>query len=75
MLDSTTADICNCAAVGLPDAILASLFLEKFVADVPWAHIDIAGTAQSGAAKKWLNHGTTGFGTRLLIDLALNFQA
>ena len=48
---------------------------EEFVAGKPWVHIDIAGTAQSGAAKKWINHGPTGFGARLLIDVALNFRA
>ncbi len=40
----------------------------------PWAHIDIAGTAQSWTASKWRNKGTTGFGARLLVDLALNFK-
>lgn len=69
MLDSTTADICNCAAVGLPDAILASLFLEKFVADVPWAHIDIAGTAQADAERSVRVPGGSGFGARLLAHL------
>ena len=40
---------------------------------LPWAHIDIAGTAQADAASGWLNKGATGFGTRLLIDLCLGF--
>lgn len=69
MLDSTTADICNCAAVGLPDAILASLFLEKFVDGVPWAHIDIAGTAQADADRSVRVPGGSGFGARLLAQL------
>ena len=73
-LDSVIADLRN---LGGPNAgtITAALFLEEFVAGKPWAHIDIAGTAQSNSAEKWRNHGTTGFGTRLLIDLALNFKA
>ncbi|MDO5736889.1 MAG: leucyl aminopeptidase [Propionibacteriaceae bacterium] len=71
-LDSPIADIRN---LGGPNAgaIHAALFLEEFVGDTPWGHIDIAGTGESAVADKWRNKGTTGFGTRLLIDLALNF--
>ena len=43
--------------------------------DAVLAPVDIAGTAQSGSAEKWRNNGTTGFGTRLLLDFALNFRA
>jgi leucyl aminopeptidase len=71
-LDSEIADFTN---MGGPNAgsITAALFLAEFVGDTPWAHIDIAGTAQSDAATGWTNKGATGFGTRLLIDLALRF--
>lgn len=71
-LDSPIADIRN---LGGPNAgaIHAALFLEEFVDGKPWGHIDIAGTGESAVADKWRNKGTTGFGTRLLIDLALNF--
>ncbi|HZK04265.1 MAG TPA: leucyl aminopeptidase family protein [Actinomycetaceae bacterium] len=72
-LDSEIADLRNVGGVNA-GSITAALFLEEFVGETPWAHIDIAGTAQSGSAKKWRNKGTTGFGTRLLIDLALNFR-
>lgn len=72
-LDSVIADLRN---LGGPNAgsITAALFLAEFVGDTPWAHLDIAGTAQSNSAEKWRNKGTTGFGTRLLIDFALNFH-
>jgi leucyl aminopeptidase len=71
-LDSDIADMSN---MGGPNAgqITAALFLAEFVGDVPWAHIDIAGTAQADAANSWRNKGATGFGTRLLIDLAVRF--
>ena len=71
-LDSDIADLTN---MGGPNAgsITAALFLEEFVGGVPWAHIDIAGTAQSDVASGWVNKGATGFGTRLLVDLALRF--
>ena len=68
-LDSPIADLAN---MGGPNAgsITAALFLAEFVGDVPFAHIDIAGTAQSDAARGWVNKGATASGTRLLIDLA-----
>lgn len=72
-LDSPTADLRN---LGGPNAgtITAALFLNEFVAEKPWAHIDIAGTAQSPGDKGWFTAGTTGFGARLLVELALNFE-
>ena len=54
-------------------SITAALFLAEFVGDTPWAHIDIAGTAQLPAARGWRNKGATGFGTRLLVELACTF--
>ncbi|NHB83931.1 hypothetical protein G7085_02615 [Tessaracoccus sp. HDW20] len=73
-LDSPIADLRNMGGANA-GSITAALFLEEFVDGRPWAHIDIAGTAQSWSAAGWRNHGTTGFGARLLIDLALNFSA
>jgi leucyl aminopeptidase len=74
LLDSNVADMKN---VGGPygGAILAALFLEEFVGDTPWAHLDIAGPMNSDADEGWLSRGATGFGTRLLIQLALDFTA
>jgi leucyl aminopeptidase len=71
-LDSPIADLTNMGGANA-GSITAALFLAEFVDDVPWAHIDIAGTAQSDAPRGWVNKGPTGSGTRLLIDLALNF--
>ena len=55
-------------------AITAALFLEHFVGDVPWAHLDIAGAAWSDADRGILTAGCTGFGARLLLQLALDFS-
>jgi leucyl aminopeptidase len=73
-LDSEIADLSN---MGGPNAgsITAALFLAEFVDGVPWAHVDIAGTAQADAPRTWRNKGATGFGTPLLIDLATRFTA
>ena len=72
LLDSNVADMKN---VGGPygGAIIAALFLEEFVGETPWAHLDIAGPMNSDADDGWLSRGATGFGTRLLIQLALDF--
>lgn len=71
-LDSDIADISN---LGGPfaGATTAALFLNEFVAGLPWAHIDIAGTMQSDADDSWRSKGATGFGARLLTELALRF--
>ncbi len=72
LLDSHVADMRN---IGGPHggAITASLFLAEFVGDTPWAHLDIAGPMDVDADDGWLSKGATGFGTRLLIDLALGW--
>ncbi|MEU8224157.1 leucyl aminopeptidase [Kribbella sp. NPDC048915] len=72
-LDSPIADMTNMGGVNA-GSITAALFLEEFVDGRPWAHVDIAGTAQLPAARTWRNRGATGFGTRLLIEFALRFQ-
>jgi len=71
-LDSTVADVRN---VGGDDAgaITAALFLELFVDGLPWAHVDMAGTARTERDLPWRPKGATGYGTRLLIDFLLNF--
>ena len=71
-LDSYAADMRN---IGGPPggAITAALFLSEFVADVPWAHLDIAGPMAVDSDDGWLSKGASGFGTRLLIDLATTF--
>ena len=71
-LESSVADMTN---LGGPYAgsITAGLFLEEFVAGTPWAHIDIAGTGQAESARRWVQKGPTGFGARLLVELAARF--
>jgi leucyl aminopeptidase len=71
-LDSTVADMKNLGGTNA-GAITAGLFLAEFVGDVPWAHIDIAGTAQSASDTGWQTAGCSGFGARLLVQLALDF--
>ena len=72
LLDSVVADMKN---IGGPyaGAITASIFLSEFAGDVPWAHLDIAGPMMVDGDDGIHAKGATGFGTRLLIDLAANF--
>jgi leucyl aminopeptidase len=73
-LDSTVADLKN-LGYGEGGAITAALFLEEFVGGLPWAHIDMAGVAQSTDGRPWHTPGCTGFGARLLVEFATNFRA
>jgi leucyl aminopeptidase len=72
LLDSVVADMKN---IGGPyaGAITASIFLSEFAGDIPWAHLDIAGPMMVDSDEGIYAKGATGFGTRLLIDLASNF--
>jgi leucyl aminopeptidase len=64
------ADIVNSARVRDASPIQGAAFLTWFVpADLPWAHIDIAGTANLEKAEAPLAAGPTGFGVRLLSRL------
>jgi leucyl aminopeptidase len=72
-LDSEVADLANIGGQNA-GAITAALFLEEFTGGLPWAHLDIAGTAQVDRAESWLTKGCSGFGARLLADLAVGFQ-
>jgi leucyl aminopeptidase len=73
LLDSDVADVKN---VGGPygGAITAAVFLAEFVEDVPWAHLDIAGPMKVDTDESWRSKGATGFGTRLLVELATSFS-
>ena len=65
-LKTNFADVANVAGRA-GGAVTAAKFLQRFTADFPWAHLDIAGTAwKSGAAK-----GATGRPVSLLLDYLL----
>jgi leucyl aminopeptidase len=64
---SDFADVKNVGA-GNAGTQAGAAFLEKFVGDdIPWAHVDIAGTAW-GDEKSHQAKGATGFGVRLLVE-------
>ena len=55
-------------------AITAALFLKEFSGDLPWVHMDIAGTAWADQAAPHQPKGATGVGVRTLAELALDGQ-
>ncbi|MEA2195405.1 MAG: leucyl aminopeptidase, partial [Solirubrobacteraceae bacterium] len=68
-LDSDTADLMNVNEARKAGSSVAAEFLQRFTADVPWAHLDIAGTAW-GASKPYAAKGGSGWGVRLFVELA-----
>lgn len=68
MIDTPNADVKNVGG-RWAGSITAAQFLQRFSNDVPWAHLDIAGTA-FGAPKDDINQGwASGYGVRLLNQL------
>jgi leucyl aminopeptidase len=66
-IKSDLADIKNVG--GKPGAaIIAARFLQNFVGDYPWVHVDIAGVAFSEKERTYIPKGATGFGARLLLQ-------
>ena len=65
----TVADLANVAKKRKDGTIYAGYFLEEFVDGVPWAHLDIAGTSWD-VGREYVGKGATGFGARLLVELA-----
>ena len=66
-LDSEVADLKNVG--GRPaGCVTAGWFLREFAGDVPWAHLDIAGTAWKDEPAAYLRKGATGVPTRLFVE-------
>jgi leucyl aminopeptidase len=64
-LSSKVADADN--APSGPGAIMAALFLQHFVGDLPWAHLDVASVGDSPKENYEWTTGPTGFGARVLL--------
>jgi leucyl aminopeptidase len=69
LTEGTVGDLTNASAKRKAGTIYAGSFLEEFVAGVPWAHVDIAGTAWD-VGRAYTGDDASGFGVRLLVDLA-----
>ena len=69
LIKSGYADIANAVEARKAGSITAAQFLRRFTGDVPWAHLDVAGTAYENG-KPYTPKGGAGFGVRLLVELA-----
>ena len=71
-LESTIADVKQCAMESTADHILAAKFLQRFVKeDTPWIHVDLAASNNKGGLAH-VPTETTGFGVRFTLNLLLD---
>jgi leucyl aminopeptidase len=64
------ADLVNVSEQRKASSAYAAAFLEEFVDGRPWAHLDIAGVAWDQDNRDYVGKGASGWGVRLLVDLA-----
>jgi leucyl aminopeptidase len=71
-VDSNFADMKNGSELREGAPVLAAMFLNEFTGEGPWAHFDIAGPAYLRRRRPdyALDEGGTGYGVRLLVELA-----
>jgi leucyl aminopeptidase len=72
MIDTKNADMKNTGG-RYGGAITAAQFLQRFVKETPWAHLDIAGTAMGSPANEISQSWSSGFGVRLLDRLVRDY--
>jgi leucyl aminopeptidase len=77
LIDSAFADMKNSSVRGQAQPTYAASFLEEFVGEGPWAHVDVAGTAffTWGRNDYLSQKGGTGYGVRLIAELATKLSA
>jgi leucyl aminopeptidase len=66
-IDSRVADIKNAGSDRSAGTITAACYLQEFVGETPWAHLDIAGTAWDFTEKSYIPKGPSGTGVRTLV--------
>jgi leucyl aminopeptidase len=71
MIKGRYGQIVNSTTKREATALTAGEFLHRFAGETPWAHLDIAGTAWDVRRPYFADRGATGFGVRLLVELAL----
>ena len=69
LMKGTVADLSNLASKRKAGTITAAAFLQEFVGETPWAHVDIAGTAWD-VGREYTGSDASGYGVRLLVDVA-----
>ncbi len=72
-IESQVADMKNSGGKSA-GTITAAAYLQKFVGDTPWAHLDIAGTAWEFTEKSYIPKGPSGVGVRTLLELVRGWK-
>jgi leucyl aminopeptidase len=74
-IDSNFADMKNASELREGSPVLAAMFLQEFAGEGPWAHVDMAGPGfiQRRRPDYALDEGGTGYGVRLIVELAQSF--
>ncbi len=67
------ADLDNAPEARKAGTIIGAAFLSNFVGDTPWAHLDIAGSAWD-LDRAYVGKGASGYGVRLLVELARSYR-
>lgn len=73
MIKSGIADIVNSGG-RWGGAVTAAKFLQEFVDDKPWIHLDIAGVAWMEENKPWIAKGPSGIAVRSLVELVRSLE-
>jgi leucyl aminopeptidase len=74
LIKGTYGDLDNAPEGRKAGAIVGGAFLSNFVGDTPWAHLDIAGSAWD-LGRAYVGKGASGYGVRLLVELARSYCA
>jgi leucyl aminopeptidase len=74
LMKGTVADLSNLAKKRKAGTITAASFLEEFVGETPWAHLDVAGTSWD-VGREYVGNEASGFGVRLLVELARHLSS
>jgi leucyl aminopeptidase len=72
LIKGTYGDLDNAPEGRKAGTIVGGAFLSNFVGDTPWAHLDIAGSAWE-LDRAYVGKGASGYGVRLLVDLAKSY--
>jgi leucyl aminopeptidase len=67
-------DLDNAPEARKAGTITAASFLSNFVGETPWVHLDIAGSAWD-LGRAYVGKGASGYGVRLLVELARSYSA
>ena len=71
-VDSVYADLKNSSELRQGSPVLAAEFLREFAGEGPWAHVDMAGPGflERSRGDYFTQRGGTGYGVRLIVELA-----